>query len=829
MRIPLLVSVVGLQAALAAPPAPQNPRKQVPAKVVSLRVLPAGPTLRGAGTAVRFLAMAKYTDGVERDVTALAEPALSDPKVAEVGPGGRVVAKADGETVLRARFGGHTAQTRVKVIQADKPRPFSFAREVGGILTKKGCNTSDCHGGVKGQGGLKLSGNATQPKDDYHYIVKGGVFQVLTTESGGPVLPRIDPKDPEKSLLLLKPSMQVPHGGGQRFAKGSPDYDRLLAWVRQGAPFGEESTEAAVRTESVEVLPGETILDASGRQQLIVLAKLSDGTVEDVTTEASYTVSDIHVAKVNADGLATAMQPGETAVVVRAAGHAVSQMVSVVSKPAPDYPAVKSYNYIDDHILAKLRKLNIVPSGLATDSEFLRRVCLDLAGTLPPPERVREFLASKNPRKRELLIDALLDSPEFVEFWTFRLGEILRYRARSTQLMKDTQIYGEWIRESVAANKPFDRIVRERIAAEGYAGPSRYYYELRFLAEPPEIIAEQTRLFLGRRIECARCHNHPFESWSQDQFWGLAAFYGSMVDLRNSVMDDSVVIDVPEAAAKVIHPRTKKTVQPRFLDGTALAKEAQEDPRRNLAEWVTAHPYFAETLANRAWDWFFGRGIVEPVDDFRSTNPATHPELLAAMAKDIREHGYDLKYLMKLIVSSRTYQTSGIPNETNRGDRTNWSHVVPKALEAAVLLDAIATVTGVREQMGEMPLQSRAIEICPDMVESKFLEAYGRNDRATLPEAKPQPGLVQALHMITGPTYTTKMLDDGGRIDRMARSGVSNRQAIEDLYLTALARFPEPAEIEQLDTLMRSASSRKEAIFNLMWALVSSRGFAYRH
>ncbi len=824
MNMRLVLYVAGIHAVLAAAPPPA-----VPAKVVSLRVIPADPTLRGAGTAVRFLAMAKYSDGVERDVTALAAPALSDPKVAEVGQGNRVIAKADGEAFLRVKFDGRTAQTRIKVIQAGTPRPFSFARVVGGVLTKKGCNNSDCHGGVKGQGGLKLSVNGTQPRDDYHYIVKGGVFQVLSTESGGPVVPRVDTKEPEKSLLLRKPTMEAPHGGGQRFVKGSPDYEQLLAWVRQGAPFGEESTEAAVRTESVEVLPAETILDASGRQQLIVLAKLSDGTVEDVTSEASYTVSDVHVAKVTADGLASAMQPGETAVVVRAAGHALSKMVSVMSKPVPDYPAIKSQNYIDNHILAKLRKLNIVPSAIATDAEFLRRVCLDLTGTLPPPARVREFLASKHPRKRELLIDALLESPEFVEFWSFRLGEILRYRQRSTQLMKDTHIYGEWIRESVASNKPFDRIVRERIAAEGYAGPSRYYYELRFLAEPPEIIAEQTRLFLGRRIECARCHNHPFESWSQDQFWGLAGFYGSMVDLRNTVMDDSVVIDAPEAAAKLIHPRTKKTAEPRFLDGTPLAKEEREDPRKKLAEWVTAHPYFAETLANRAWDWFFGRGIVEPVDDFRSTNPATHPELLAAMAKDIREHDFDLKYLMKLIVSSRTYQTSGVPNETNRGDRTNWSHVVPKALDAAVLMDAITAVTGVREQLGEMPSRSRAIEICPDMVENKFLEAYGRNDRATLPEAKPQPGLVQALHMMTGPTYTTKMLDDGGRVDRMARSGVTDRQAIEELYLSALARFPDRTEIEQLEVLMRSGATRKEAIFNLMWALVSSREFAYRH
>ncbi|MFN0165382.1 MAG: DUF1549 domain-containing protein [Bryobacteraceae bacterium] len=808
-------------------------RNRDTAKIVSLRLIPEDRTLRGAGASQRFVALAKYSDGFERDVTAGGKLSVSDERIAGVAGDHRVTARADGETPVQFQMEGRSAQARVRVEQADKPRPFSFSREVGGILTRKGCNSSDCHGGVKGQGGFKLSVNGTQPKEDYKWIVEGGVFQVLSAESAGAKTPRVNVKEPEKSPLLLKPAMITPHGGGRRFTATSPDYEVLLRWVRQGAPYGEESKQEAARIERLEVLPKNTVLDATGKQQLLVTAHSSDGTSEDVTGEALYSAGNSEVATVTPEGLATAVKPGETAVVIRVAGQAVSTQIGVASKPIANYPVTPARNYIDEHVFAKLRKLNMVPSAMSSDAEFLRRVCLDLAGTLPPPQRAREFLASKDPRKRDKLIDALLDSPEFVDYWTFRLSELFRYRQRATQLMKDTQLYGEWIRNSIAHNKPFDQMARERIAAEGFTGPSRYYYELRFLSAPPEIISEQMRVFMGRRLECARCHNHPYESWSQDQFWGMAAFYGRMTDLRTTVMDDSVVVDAPELANAVSHPRTKQVVQPTFLDGRLLPKERQPDPRRALAEWITSHPYFAQTIVNRSWDWFFGRGFVEPVDDFRSTNPPSHPELMEALAQDLRDHHYDLKYLMKLIVSSRTYQLSSTPNETNRGDRTNFSHANPKALDAAVLLDAVVSVTQVEEafKSGAMapPKGARAIELCPDLFSSKFLEAYGQNDRATLPEAKPEPSLAQALHLMTGPAYSDRLGKDGGRADRLARSKLSNRELIEELYLAAFSRYPDREEAAALDKTLREGPSRLQAISDLIWALISSREFAYRH
>ena len=801
-------------------------------KVLSLRLTPETLTLWGAKASHRLLVLAKYSDGMERDVTSQSRFSTSDESVARVDSS-RVIALADGQAVLTAHFGGRTVQTRLRTEETTRTRPFSFARDIGGILTRKGCNNTDCHGGVKGQGGLKLSANASHPKEDHKWIVEGGVYQVLSAEPAGTKSPRINLKEAELSALLLKPTAAVPHGGGERFRPDSSDYQTILNWVRQGAPYGDEGEGTIVTVKKVEVFPQETVLDPKGKQQLLVTAFLSNGRQEDITDQVLYISNNPEVVKVSVEGTVEAVKTGETSVMIRSAGEAVSARFGVIAQPISNYAAVPRRNFIDDHVFDKLQKFNIIPSGLSSDEEFLRRVCLDLTGTLPPAGRVREFLASKDSKKRDKLIHVLLNSPEYVDYWSFRLGELFRYHGRATQLLKDTQLYGEWLKSSIAQNKPFDQIARERIAAQGYDGPSRYYYQLRFLTPPADTIAEQMRVFLGRRLDCARCHNHPYEAWSQDQFWGMAAFYGRMIDLRTSVMDDSVLVDYPEMASKVIHPRTKQVVEPKFLDGTLVPENDRTDLRMKLAEWITSHPYFSETIVDRVWDWFFGRGIVDPVDDVRTTNPPTHPELLQALAREFRERGYDLKSVMRLIVQSRTYQLSGKPNDTNRGDKMNFSHAIPRALDAAVLLDAISKVTGVKEEFvsGDQapPPWAKAIDTLPDMCPSPFMDAYGRNDRATLPEGKPQPGLAQALHMMTGSTYTDKISKEGGRVDRLLKSGATDKQIIEELYLVALSRFPTSGEMTELQTLIGQQTSRRDAIESLTWALIGSREFAYKH
>ena len=808
---------------------------------LSLRLVPKEIRLWEAGATQRFLLLGRYADGLERDLTSQADLSVSDPAVARLDREGKVAAVARGAATLTAAVKGLRAGAEINVTAADGTRPFSFGREIGGILTKKGCNASDCHGSVKGKGGFKLSANALYPKEDYQWIVEGGVYQVLSPEPAGERKPRIDLKDPEKSLLLAKATLALPHGGGARLNPDSRDYLAILDWIREGADYGQEHDGTAPRIRSLEILPRSVTLESGGTSQLIMMAHLSDGRREDLTDQVLYASNDSSLVEVSERGLVTGMQTGETAVVVRAAGQAASMGVAVIADPLPDYPEIPRRNTIDEFVFAKLRRLNILPSELSSDEEFLRRVCLDLTGTLPPPQRVREFLEDPDPGKRDRLIEVLLDSPEYVDYWTYRLADLFRVAMYSTGKLKNTRMYWEWIRDAVARNRPYDRIARERIGAQGYDGPSRHYYRLGGeLPLPANMMAEQMRVFLGRRLDCAQCHNHPYERWSQDQFWGLAAFFGRVSRIGQLGMD-MIIIDDPAGhgqfgqGEQVIHPRTRQLVEPRFLDGRPLSEEQRTDLRMKLAEWITAHPYFAEAAVNRFWGYFFGRGLVDPVDDFRLTNPPSHPGLLRALAKDFRERGHDLKHLVRQIVQSRTYQLSGATNPGNRKDRVNFSRALPRPLDAEVVLDAISQVTGISEDFhhwdpGREPAGTRAINLVwPDVVPSHFLELHGRPNRQMIPERRAEASLGQALHRLVGKTYTRKLSAEGGRLDRLLREQTSDGQVIEELYLSALSRFPAPGEKQELQQALASALSRREALEDLTWAIIATAEFASNH
>ena len=812
-------------------------------QLLSVRLVPEGVSLWGARAGQRFLVMGKYTDGLERDVTRQSRFSISDDQIARVDEGGRVVALADGEAVLGAEVAEQMTKTVIRVEGSEQTRPFSFGQDIGGIFTKHGCNTSDCHGSVKGKGGLKLSLNALYPKDDYQWIVEGGVYQVMTAESGGPKEPRINLEEPEKSLLLLKPTFSVPHGGGRRFTVDSADYEAILSWVGAGAPYGEEGEGQSVEIERLEIFPREGVLEPEGTQQLLVTGYLSNGRREDITEQVLYVTNNPEVVKVTPEGLVKAVKTGETAVMVRAAGKAISAGFGVIAQPIADYPEVPRKNFIDEHVFAKLRRFNIIPSPLSSDEEFLRRVCLDMTGTLPPPERVREFLSSEDPQKRQKVIETFLDSPEYVDYWAFRFADLFRV-SYENGASGNSHLYWQWIRENVARNRPFDRVARERISAQGYGGPALHYYNGSELRRPSDVMAEQFRVFLGRRLDCAQCHNHPYETWSQDQFWWLTAFFGRITQLGDlggggppTIIDDPAGHGMDGKGEKVTHPRTKEEVKPRFLDGELLPESEMGHLRWKLAEWMTAHPYFAEAVVNRMWGYFFGRGIVDPVDDFRLTNPPTHPELLKALAEDFRAHGHDSKHLIRLIVQSRTYQLSSVPNETNRDDQINYSRALPRPLDAEVLLDAISEVTRVPEEFvkGEsngwpLPVGLRALNLVrPDEFPSRFLDMYGRPDRQMVPERKVEASLAQALHMLAGPTYTAKLSKAGGRLDRLLKSGASDRQIIKELSLAARSRFPTAEELAALEEMIRRRPSRREAVEDLMWGLITSREFAYNH
>ncbi len=795
-------------------------------KLISIRLVPQSPTLHGAKATQRFVVLGKDANGLERDLTLRSQFSVSDSRIAKLDDAATVSAVVDGQVVLTATFEGHVAKTTIRIESSQAETPFTFSRDIAGIFTRRGCNGSNCHGGVKGRGGFKLSLDAMYPQQDYKWIVEGGGFQVLSPEPKEPKIPRVDLKEPEKSLLLLKPTFSVPHGGGRRFPVDSADYQTILNWVRSGAPYGDEK---AWQVKRVEVFPEQIFLDKQGKQQLLVTAVLSDGRREDITSEVSYASNNSGVADISPAGVITAVGAGETAVIVRAAGHEVSANVGVITKELPAYPTLARRNYIDELVYSKLQKLNVVPSPPSTDAEFLRRVCLDLTGTLPPPNRVREFLANKNPRKRDKLIESLLSSPEYVDYWTFRFSDVLRVESAASS---NAHLYQEWLRESIAQNKPYDQLARERISAQGYDGPSTHFTGGAF--QPPQaMMAEEARVFLGVRLDCAQCHNHPREAWSQDQFWGMAAFFGHMSKIDpDAPGKNPVVIEDPKGyglfgeGAKVMHPRNKKEVEPAFLDGTIVPQDARADLRMSLAQWMTApkNPYFARAAVNRFWAYFFGRGIVDPVDDFGATNPPTDPELLEALSRDFVDHGYDLKHLFRVIVQSNTYQESGATNDTNKDDKLSYSHALPRPLDAEVLLDAIIQLAGTNRD-----LQTPRTITWTDDGGSQFLKVYGRPDRMTVPEREMRPNLTQALDQLAGATYTSLLSKDGNSLDRLLHSGASNGQIIEEFYLGALSRYPAPEEQSELQKLIHQARTRREGFENLLWAITNSEGFVHNY
>lgn len=818
-------------------------------RLTSIRIEPQGRTLSGSGDSQQLLVIGEFSDGGEQDLTDRAVWNLSDSSLARIDDNARLIAMANGELTVTATVDKHSARSSVRIERAQVQRPFSFGRDIAGIFTRRGCNATTCHGSVKGRGGFKLSANALNPREDYEWVTKGGGYQVLVDAPLGARVPRIDVQEPSKSLLLQKPSMGVAHGGGLKLPKDSEDYRTILTWVEKGAPLGEES---AAQVTSLEVTPRLIAFPENGKHRLLVTAHMADGSREDFTRQVDYQVNNADVASVTATGVVSGKKPGETAVLVRAAGKTASAVIGVIGTSAAAYPEVPRANFIDEYIFSKLRKFHIEPSNLSRDDEFLRRVCLDLTGTLPPPMRVRQFLASTDRNKRDKLIDALMATPEFVDYWTFRFSDLFRVSvAANGRSMKWSEMYSQWLRDSIATNKPYDQIARERVAPEGYDGPTRHYLPNTVIAPAAEMSAEQVRVFLGRRLDCAQCHNHPYENWTQNQFWGLAAFFNRVFILSNT-LTDSVLFDHPvgedlgsadvRGSIKLYHPRTKAEVKPAFLDGTVVPPSDHVNPRRAFARWITSHPYFAEAAVNRVWSWFFGRGLVEPVDDFRSTNPSTHPELLEKLAADFREHGHDLRRLMRLIVTSRTYQLSGVPNETNKDDLANYSHAVPRPLDAEVLLDAISDVTGVPEvfstsvsdvptaSAGQAPLGTRAINLHEsDVYYSRFLELYGRPNRLTVPDRNTKASLGQALDMLAGPVYNDKLMGKGSRLNRLLELATPDGKLIEEFYLAALGRFPSREETADLLKLVERKEERDEALKDFIWALISSREFAENH
>lgn len=720
---------------------------------------------------------------------------------------------------------------------ADSPpnaSPVSFRHEVLPLLTKAGCNSGTCHGTPNGKNGFRLSLRGYDAAAD---------LQTLTRESQSR---RIDPLDPDESLLLQKATNRVPHEGGRRILPESDFYRLLRDWIAQSnANPNSDSAHESVRLIKLEISPPERLLEMpASSQALQAIASFDDGSRRDVTHLARFNTSDERVAIVTPDGLVQKRGRGE-AIVTAEYGNQFAAARIVFLEPVPGFvwSNPPEQNEIDRHVFAKLKLLSIETSGLCSDAEFVRRVYLDLIGRLPTVAEARAFLADNTVEKRPRLIDALLERPEFADWWALKWADRLGCNRRFAGKLGALK-YQLWIRHAMAVNLPEDQFVREILTAGGpnYSSPAATFWRrLRVGAIVPEIdpqmaAEEVSQLFLGVRIQCARCHNHPAERWTQDDFYGLAAFFtrvrfkdGSYVNNKYD-KEESVFL---ARAGEIKHPRTGQTVAPTVLDGKPLAGDEGDDLRAAFAHWLTApdNRFFARTSVNRLWFHLFGRGLVEPVDDFRSSNPPSHPELLDALADDFVRRGFDRKRTIRLIVSSRAYQTSSQTTANNASDEKYYSHAPVRLLQSEQLLDAICQATEVAERYPDFPLGTPAIALADGEYKHPFLEAFGRPVRASACECErdAQTNLSQALQLVSGPVVQVKVHSDQGRAGRLAATALSADEVLDELFLATLCRGPKDEERRLLGQRLTQAGSRRAAIEDILWLLLNHPEFLFQH
>jgi hypothetical protein len=804
------------------------------AQAAELRVLPNDVALTGPHARQRLLALVQEGDKVIGEGSAV-QWTTSDPKVARVDASGEIAAVGNGEATITARHDSKTATAKVKVTQTKAPFTWSFRNHIIPALTRAGCNSGACHGALAGKGGLKLSLRGYDPETDHF---------VLTRQARGR---RIDRREPAQSLLLRKPTMAVDHGGGLRVEVDSPDFRMLADWVAAGAPGPGDDDLRIVR---LEVLPQTAVLKPKDRLHVVVRAWYSDGHSEDVTRWAKFNSSEDLVATVDANGQVTVQGNGETAITVWfsnlvAANRIASPLANDLD--AKVFTDAAQNNYIDDLVTRKLRNLNIPPSGLSSDAEFIRRAYLDAAGILPTPDEVRKFVSDKRNDKRSRLIDALLARPEFVDYWAHKWSDLLLINTKRLPQPAVWAFY-QFVHRSVADNKPWDRFAREIITARGNSmrdGPVNYFV----LHKDVSDLTEATSItFLGTSITCCRCHNHPLEKWTQDQYWSMANLFGR-VALKNGDRPGEVTVQ-SQPDGDVPHLRRGVPMPPTPLDGKPLSLVSTIDRRQYLADWMTAadNPYFARALVNRVWRNFLGRGLVEAEDDLRQTNPPTNAELFDALSKDFTDHKYDVKYLIRTIMNSATYQRSAKTLPGNAADDRFYSHYLIRRLPAEVILDAYSQVTGVPTPFTQVaaagrddakaypgyPLGTRALQLPDAAVVSRFLDAFGRPERlqTCACERTEESTVGQALHLNNGKTLNDKLRGKKSRIDDWLVEKVSDDESVRRLYLLALCREPTAAESRRFGELLAEASTdpqatRREGLEDLFWAVLTSKEFVF--
>ena len=751
-----------------------------------------------------------------------------------ISDSGKVMPLGNGDvTITATNDKGLTGKLDLVVERFETPQPINFPNEIVPLFTKHGCNGGGCHGKSEGQNGFKLSLLGFEPTEDFEYLVK---------ESRGR---RLFPAAPEHSLLLRKGAGDLPHGGGARFEHDSWDYKAIVRWMEQGMPYGSPDDPIL---QKISVFPDSRIVDPGGKQQLAVTAYYSDGSVRDITGIATYESNQKEMGEVDQNGLVT-MSTGETgdmAVMIRYQEQvSVFQATIPLGIPIESFPIAK--NVIDEKVFAKLKTLGLPTSEICDDSTFLRRTSLDIAGRLPTLEETDKYLNSDNPNKRSEWIDSLLSTTDYAEFFANKWSSILRNKRKADTYTRGTQAFHEWIRQSFHINKPYNQFVSELVTARGEISHNPATAWFRNVTDQKERLQDTAQVLLGVRLQCAECHHHPYEKWSQQDYYGFSAFFSRIGKKKTDMPGEEAVFhNVGLATAK--HPKTGQNIKPTPLGGDELDILAEDDPRDDLASWITdeKNPFFAPMLVNRYWKHFFNRAIVEPEDDMRVTNPPTNPELLQALSNQFISTGYDIKDLIRTICNSTTYQLSAIPNEHNAGDRQNYSRYYPKRLPAEVLLDSIDRMTGSPTSFaGQLP-GTRAVALPDDSYNSSsyFLTVFGRPEMDSACECERAQGasLAQTLHLLNSKNIQDKLSGAGGNAQKLtSQKERVNEDKITELYKLAFSRNPKDDEMktaigyikkktEQIENdANKNEDSIKMAYEDLVWALLNTKEFLFNH
>ena len=792
----------------ARPPLPE---------IQSLQLMPAELTLANLRDGRRVLVTGIAADGHAFDLTDQAsfKADSADLVVGEAGYIAPAPNASGAEATVTVSAAGKQATLKVKIASREDP-PVRFVRDVEPLLSQVGCTAGTCHGAAKGKNGFKLSLRGYDPAYDYAALVQDLLGR------------RVNRVQPEMSLMLLKPTGAVPHEGRTLFHPGSRPYELIVNWIRQGARYDPDA--AGARPDRVEVIPADVNLDLPGRtQQLTVIAHYPDGSTRDVTRESILSSNSIEVAKVSGNTV-TALRRGEAAVLVRYEGNYGAVTISImgdrdgfVFKPMPEY------NYIDKHVNAKLAKMKILPSDECTDDEFLRRVYLDLTGIVPTSDVARRFAQDPSPsqEKRARLVDSLLGGHDYVSFWSNRWADLLQCNSK-TLGDKGVWLFREWIRESVAQNKPYDQFVHQLITAQGTerTNPAVNYY--RTLRETGKITEDVSQTFLGVRFNCNKCHDHPFERWTQDQYYQFGAFF-ARVSFKGDPNAASEIVYTNYGGGEVMHPRTGRVMEPVVPYGAEPDLAHARTRQEAFASWLTSreNPLFARSYVNRVWSYFYGRGIIEPVDDIRASNPPCNPELLDALTQDFIAHHFDVEHLIRTIVLSRTYQLSVIPNRWNEDDRINFSHAIPRRLSAEQLRDAVAIATGTREITQGLPEGMRSVEMADGIVDDDFLKLFGRPKRESACECErtSNVSLAHALSLVNGPVINNAVDAADSSIIRLVNKEPDNRKVVAEIYYAILNRPPTENELKAID--LGDGPHRLESSQDLAWALLNSPAFLF--